>query len=107
MFQATEFLGMHVTIAAGNGNAQGVGQNFCSQWLQGTTHINIGATDITDARASFSNYGPVSYLVVYECCRLTNLANSAWTCTRQENRWSPQLKLDLTYGSHHCFMLNC
>jgi subtilisin family serine protease len=50
--------GVTVSIAAGNGNALGMPQNSCSvSPARVTEGITVGATDNTDAKASFSNYG--------------------------------------------------
>jgi subtilisin family serine protease len=50
--------GVTVSIAAGNGNALGQPQNSCSvSPARVTEGITVGATDNTDAKASFSNYG--------------------------------------------------
>ncbi|MGB9376204.1 MAG: S8 family peptidase [Mycobacteriales bacterium] len=50
--------GVTYAIAAGNGNALGVGVDACSTSPARVAEaITVGATDNTDARASFSNYG--------------------------------------------------
>jgi subtilisin family serine protease len=50
--------GVSYAVAAGNGNATGVPQNACnSSPARVTTALTVGASDRTDAPASFSNYG--------------------------------------------------
>ncbi|GIF21673.1 subtilisin family serine protease [Actinoplanes tereljensis] len=50
--------GVTYGVAAGNGNALGVRQNACNYSpARVTTAITVGATQRTDAAASFSNYG--------------------------------------------------
>ncbi|TWH72334.1 S8 family peptidase [Modestobacter roseus] len=50
--------GVTYAVAAGNGNAQGVPQNACnSSPARVAGALTVGATDRTDAPASFSNYG--------------------------------------------------
>ncbi|MGH3310157.1 MAG: S8 family peptidase [Streptomyces sp.] len=50
--------GVTYSIAAGNGNFLGIPQNACnSSPARVTEAITVGATDSTDRRASFSNYG--------------------------------------------------
>jgi subtilisin family serine protease len=50
--------GVSVAIAAGNGNALGVPVNSCNQSPARVAEgITVGASDINDAKASFSNYG--------------------------------------------------
>ncbi|KAJ7154422.1 peptidase S8/S53 domain-containing protein [Mycena crocata] len=44
--------GIHVVTAAGNGQ-----MDMCEQWSNGLGAMNVGATDIHDNKASFSNYG--------------------------------------------------
>ncbi|KAJ7252898.1 peptidase S8/S53 domain-containing protein [Mycena rebaudengoi] len=45
--------GIHVVIAAGNSNA-----DQCDWYLPDLGQITVGATDIDDKKASFSNFGP-------------------------------------------------
>jgi len=50
--------GITYAVAAGNGNIFGVGQPACNYSpARVPTAVTVGATDITDLRASFSNYG--------------------------------------------------
>jgi len=50
--------GITYSVSAGNGNVIGVGQPACNYSpARVATAITVGATDITDRRASFSNYG--------------------------------------------------
>ena len=50
--------GVTVAIAAGNGNAIGLPENSCNvSPARVTQGLTIGATDNTDTKASFSNYG--------------------------------------------------
>ncbi len=50
--------GITYAVAAGNGNIFGVGQPACNYSpARVPTAVTVGATDITDRRASFSNYG--------------------------------------------------
>ncbi|MGY2079448.1 S8 family peptidase [Modestobacter sp. SYSU DS0657] len=50
--------GVTYAVAAGNGNAQGVPQNACyTSPARVAGALTVGATDRTDAPASFSNYG--------------------------------------------------
>jgi subtilisin family serine protease len=50
--------GVTYAVAAGNGNAAGVPQNACnSSPARVAGALTVGATDRTDAPASFSNYG--------------------------------------------------
>ena len=50
--------GVSYAIAAGNGNALGVAENACNvSPARVPAAITIGATDKTDRKASFSNYG--------------------------------------------------
>ncbi len=50
--------GVSCAIAAGNGNALGLPVNSCNQSPARVTEgITVGASDINDAKASFSNYG--------------------------------------------------
>ena len=50
--------GVTYAIAAGNGNFLGIGVNACNTSpARVATALTIGATDKTDKRASFSNYG--------------------------------------------------
>jgi subtilisin family serine protease len=50
--------GVSYAVAAGNGNAAGVPQNACNfSPARVTATLTVGATDRTDAPASFSNYG--------------------------------------------------
>ena len=50
--------GVSYTVAAGNGNAGGVAQDACkSSPARVATAMTIGATDATDRKASWSNYG--------------------------------------------------
>ncbi|EPS38871.1 hypothetical protein H072_7381 [Dactylellina haptotyla CBS 200.50] len=49
--------GMHVSIAAGNDNKDAC-TDFPGAFSQQMPLINVGATDINDARATFSNFGP-------------------------------------------------
>jgi subtilisin family serine protease len=50
--------GVSYAVAAGNGNAAGVPQNACnSSPARVTAALTVGASDRTDAPASFSNYG--------------------------------------------------
>ena len=46
--------GIHVAVAAGNGNVAADGTSPARE----CTACTVGASDINDARASFSNYGP-------------------------------------------------
>lgn len=50
--------GVSVAIAAGNGNVLGIPVDSCNQSPARVAEgITVGATDINDAKASFSNYG--------------------------------------------------
>ncbi|EWC48036.1 hypothetical protein DRE_02615 [Drechslerella stenobrocha 248] len=49
--------GMHVSIAAGNDNKDAC-TDFPGAFSRMLPVINVGATDINDARAPFSNFGP-------------------------------------------------
>jgi subtilisin family serine protease len=50
--------GVSFAVAAGNGNAAGVPQNACnSSPARVTAALTVGASDRTDAPASFSNFG--------------------------------------------------
>jgi subtilisin family serine protease len=50
--------GVTYAVAAGNGNSQGVPQDACgTSPARATDALTVGATDKTDAAASFSNYG--------------------------------------------------
>lgn len=50
--------GVSAAIAAGNGNALGLPVNSCNQSPARVAEgITVGASDINDAKASFSNYG--------------------------------------------------
>lgn len=50
--------GVVVAVAAGNGNQAGLGQDACkSSPASAPSAITVGATDSSDAKASFSNYG--------------------------------------------------
>jgi subtilisin family serine protease len=50
--------GVSYAIAAGNGNAQGVAQNACnSSPARVTQAMTVSATDSTDTKASWANYG--------------------------------------------------
>jgi subtilisin family serine protease len=50
--------GITYSVAAGNGNALGVGQDACNfSPARVGAAITVGATDSTDTRASWSNYG--------------------------------------------------
>jgi subtilisin family serine protease len=50
--------GVTYAVAAGNGNSSGVPQDACtSSPARVTAALTVGATDRTDAPASFSNYG--------------------------------------------------
>jgi subtilisin family serine protease len=50
--------GVSTAIAAGNGNALGLPVNSCNQSPARVAEgITVGATDMNDAKASFSNYG--------------------------------------------------
>jgi subtilisin family serine protease len=51
--------GVTFAVAAGNGNSRGVPQDACSSSpARVGAALTVGATDNTDAAASFSNYGP-------------------------------------------------
>lgn len=51
--------GVTYVVAAGNGNRAGVGQDACKfSPARVTEAITVGATDNTDRKAGFSNYGP-------------------------------------------------
>ncbi|HEV3365510.1 MAG TPA: S8 family peptidase [Acidimicrobiia bacterium] len=51
--------GVTYVVAAGNGNKAGVAQNACNYSpAKVPTAITIGATDSTDTKSSWSNYGP-------------------------------------------------
>jgi subtilisin family serine protease len=50
--------GVTFAVAAGNGNSLGIAQNACNYSpARVPTAITVGATDSTDTKASFSNYG--------------------------------------------------
>jgi subtilisin family serine protease len=50
--------GVNYAVAAGNGNFAGIPQDACKQSPAGAPNANtVGATDINDKEASFSNYG--------------------------------------------------
>ena len=50
--------GVTYAVAAGNGNAAGVPQDACkSSPARVAAALTVGATDKTDAAASFTNYG--------------------------------------------------
>ncbi len=51
--------GVNYAVAAGNGNFAGIPQDACKQSPAGAPNaVTVGATNINDAEASFSNYGP-------------------------------------------------
>lgn len=51
--------GVNYSVAAGNGNFAGIPQDACSESPAGAPGANtVGATEIDDDEASFSNYGP-------------------------------------------------
>jgi subtilisin family serine protease len=51
--------GVNYSVAAGNGNFAGIPQDACSESPAGAPDANtVGATEIDDDEASFSNYGP-------------------------------------------------
>ena len=56
--QASVGEGIHYSVAAGNGNFFGRPQDACKESPAGAPGANtVGATNITDQEASFSNYG--------------------------------------------------
>ena len=56
--QASVGAGIHYSVAAGNGNFMGRPQDACKESPAGAPGANtVGATNITDQEASFSNYG--------------------------------------------------
>jgi len=51
--------GVPVIVAAGNGNRGGRGQDACNYSPAGASHAyTVGATTTSDAKTTFSNYGP-------------------------------------------------
>ena len=57
--EASVAAGFNYSVSAGNGNFAGIPIDACTESPAGAPNANtIGATDVNDREASFSNYGP-------------------------------------------------